>query len=195
MIPYLRNNKSSIWIFSIACVVFALFYFILPYSIWEINKLDDGRNYFTAINAYATYLIGLLGVFYYFDKKSKDNYHRERDSRRQYIHILLTELKEYDALVEKILCKDVRSKIELQMIRTKIEKCFDDVQIIVGNKLLPFDMEELKVIVKINSFIEKNDLIMRDELILIKKSDLTSHKENYRELLRRAKHTCHCKLG
>jgi hypothetical protein len=178
-----------------ASILFAIFYFILPYSIWKINKLDDGRNYFTAINAYATYLIGLLGVFYYFDKKSKDSFQKERELRRQYIHILLSELKEYDALVEKILCKEFRTKLELQSIRTKIEKCFDDVQIIVGNKLLPFEMEELIIIVKINSFVEKNDLIMRGAIALVKKSDLSSQKEIYRELLRKAKQTCHCRLG
>ncbi len=177
---------KKLFVLLVIVLLIILFYGYLPFCGFKLNRLDDLRNYFTIINTYTTLIIGIFGLtfgaFYYFDK----------ENRRTKLKFLLDELTLYDHLLINLFNLTFKDQIELDVIRNNISRKFEMIEMIIdsSNNSLRFKDEDVRAILKVNSYVEKSELLMRTPFINLTKINLLQAQDNYIELIKKAKWVC-----
>lgn len=165
-----------------------------------LRSLTEARDYYSTISSFVTVIVGLcglvLGYFYYANKKQVDSDTRERERRLQSMELLMKELNEYDKLVHSILDRNLKNGLELKKMRMEISRTFDRIisMLEYGDRLLGLDETETRVIIRVNSFVEQSDVLMKGGMGALKAENTYALKDRYLELIRDARRTCFMRL-
>ena len=192
-------------LFFLALILFYIYpLFIQPFysaclhSSTKITKLglDDLRNYYIIIGTISgtvTALIGvILGFFYYFHKARVDKQLLQDNKRTRILELLLSEISDYDVLVDKILNKEFKSHTELQILRGKIQRKFEMVYQLVDEKngILNFSKNSKIDLFEVNKFVDKSQLIMEKNYDEITSGELNECRQEYVERLIQSRRVC-----
>lgn len=139
--------------------------------------------------------VGLLLGYYYYKSRVEldDNTERKRRVRKR-MQFLLDELVSYDLFVKKILYFLIEDSKDLTLNRYRVEDTFDRIASWLehNDKLFGFSNDEIKDILAVNSFVDKNDLITTEEFESLdsKRAALLAIKPEYAYLFRKARFVC-----
>jgi len=178
-------------IFKIIIVIIlylVLLFFLIPFPllVLKIITLDDAKNYYPIISAILGSIVGLTsivaGAYYYFDKE-----------RRNKISLLKQEIEKYDESTLDILELVVKNDEELERKRNTIIRASERIELMLDDEtgFLPFSRNAAKKILALNSFVDKNELLMRSNFELISKASMISVKDLYLDIAKTAKIICY----
>jgi hypothetical protein len=180
----------------LAAGVFFLFFVYVPFLRGTPNQLDDLRNYFTIAGVFVTAVVGSLGVvlggYYYFDRKRHDSGQKKKEEVRAKLRLLLDELHHFDDLLVRFFTHDFADQQELDRLRHKISRSFEMVEMVLESEgeTIGLSQEELVDFVKVNSFVDKSDTIMRTKHAKLKRAQIAAEQDRYIELIKAAKRVC-----
>ncbi len=201
---------KKLYIALISIVVFVLLFFLVSplvlsyerlFVVRKFNTLVDAKNYYTIlaqiVGIVATTLGVALGYVYYSSRLSFDDRIFLQKRKRKHLDCLLEELKNFDRFVDEIICFQVHSEEELRLIRNKILRSFENIVIMLeeNSLLLEFSDEEINTILKVNSFVEKNQLLMFQPFDSLKEESFILIKDVYINLIQDARRTCYKKIS
>lgn len=187
-------------LFTIAVAFFLLKPMIpnmIPKMVIDFNKFDNWTGYYTTIQSILTVITTLfalaLGYFYYIARIGFENKNNKKERIIKRLEFILQELQIYDENVSKILDKEISCDKDLIKTKNKLSRSFENIILLLqeNETLLAFKDEEIKDIVKVNSFVEK--IIMQfnyEKISEIEDTEIRSIREEYIELYRDAKMKC-----
>ncbi len=179
-------------------------YFIQPfysaslYTSAVVSKLDITglRNYYIIVGSISgtfTALSGvLLGFFYYFHKHKVDEEQLLQGKKSRLVETLLTEINEYDALVDKILNREFDGQNELQLLRGRIRRKFEMVYLVIEEKnhVLGFSKNTQIELFDVNQFVDDSRIIMEIEHNEINESLLDECRAKYIDKIINSRRVC-----
>ena len=184
-------------LYFLACPLLNLTFCPTSLHVTKITNLNDLRNYYIVIGTISgtvTALIGVgLGFFYYFHKARVDKQQLQEYKRTRLLESLLSEINDYDVLVDKILNREFQNQNELQMLRGKIRRKFEMVYLIVEEKngTLEFSRNSRIDLFDVNKYVDDSQLIMEKEYKEIKISDeLSECREEYTDKIIKSRRVC-----
>lgn len=163
-------------------------------------SLSELQNYYSIVYSVLTVIMGIagliLGYFYFDNRKKVDHEDREREHTRKRLEAIIEEFNAYDKYVHRILGFSIRDPQELNELRIEIERTFEVVQDMLDQwqSLLKFDQGDVRAIIKVNSFVDQSEPIMRKEFAKLSLAELYPIKDEYLELVRVARRTCYLKF-
>lgn len=166
----------------------------------KLYGLENARLYYTIINNVFGLIITIMGLFlgYYFYKSrlEYDNTVATRERKRTHLNYMLKELNKFDSLVDNVLGFRFNNKESLNELRTKIDRRFENITVLLdeNQKLIGLTNEELKIILKVNSFIDKNKVIMYEKYSKLNRKVMTQEKDKYIDLIQSARRVCYSKF-
>lgn len=204
--------KKGIIIVLVIIILVALYLLINPLLIKPISvyyprylaNIDDAKNYYSLLSAFFSVIVGLfgltLGCFYYFNKKQTDKDVSEKDKKHKRIEALINELNTYNNYVLTVLCSNINNTNELTLLRAKLISCFDNIESMLQQNYTLYNLneEDTKVILKVNSYIDKNPIIIHstfEQLKSIKSDELNKVKDDYYSLIKEARRVCYSKIS
>ncbi len=204
--------KTSITKYIIAGLLLSIFlvclyFYIAPVvarglSVFRVRQLNlnAARNYYTVLSSWLTLILGVtgltLGFFYYKDKHRVDATITSIEKKRKRLDDLIKKIDSFDYLVDDVIHGRFKDANELKHLRSKISRSFEEVVIMLelSQKLLGLEEEDVKTILRINSFVDKNDIIMYANFDLLNEGVLLSVKDEYVDLLQDARRICFKKV-
>lgn len=170
---------------------------IIPTRALSLSQL---QAYYSIVYSIFAILVGVaglgLGFFYFHNRKRVEREASDRDHLRKRADILMEELNAYDKCVHRVLGMSVRDAQELTEMRVEIERIFEVIQDMLDQwqSLLGLKDDDLRRIIRINSFVDKCDTIMRTEFAELSLQEMYPIKDRYQELVREARRTCYVKI-
>lgn len=159
----------------------------------KLHSLSDARNYYTVLSSVSSVLTGFLGLalgYMYFVRRNEFEVKTSLTNRmRARIQLIIDQLNKYDEQVDEILSGRCTLDNDLERARGKIERLFEIVEILIDNneKLLKFTMDEIKIVMAINSFVEQKPEIMELKGSELNKADLYAIRQTYIEMIQDAR--------
>lgn len=178
-----------------ALIVYLVLLFVLAILIFILKAQETNvdinwvRNYYNIVSSIISSLVGItgiiLGLFYYFDKE-----------RRSKVKILKDEIENYDLCVKKILKFEVENAADLKNLRIKIESINNRIEMMLNDdsKFLQLNDKDTKAILKINSVVDKSNVVMNVPFTSLKTSDRASILDLYEDSLKNALLICYGEL-
>lgn len=193
-----KVNKALLWGSITLLVLVAVFYLVPIYfqgiRILPLRRLNlsEARNYYSILSSFITLLGLLLGYVYYTHKLTTDKINADQERKRKRLDFLIVEINKYDDLVDEIICFHFSDSIQLMKIRQKILKNSESIESMLSLKerLFGFTDEEAMTILRVHSFVEKNDILMRSSFEDLDKEKLLSIRSQYIDLIREARRIC-----
>lgn len=159
------------------------------------------RTYYQTLSSISGILFGMsgviLGCFYYFHKIETDKKIASRERQRKRVDTLIADLKTYDDLVCSVINKNFEKENELKLTRHRIIRIFDNIsrQLEVGDALLQLKDDEIGIIMKVHSFVEKSPLLNGDLSKINDEESIWYLKDKYNALIHDAQKLCYIKLA
>lgn len=183
--------KKRKWIPALFVYILLLFALLfLPSILGIAPSLDRFRNYYNIVSSIISSLVGvtgiILGLFYYFDKE-----------RRTKTKILKKSIEEYDCCVKQILKLQVSDDEELKKLRIKIDSLNDSINIMLDNSIdfIQLSDDKISEILRINSIIDKSEVVMRLSFKELTQADRASVFDIYEKALREVLLVCYKELS
>jgi hypothetical protein len=198
--------KKKIFVFIILSLLSLCFLYlfaapILPKGIraFPVPNLDLNcpRDYYTLLSSSITFILGtialILGYFYYIDKLKFETMVSEIERRRKRLDDLILEINSFDDAVDDLLYYRFKNPEELKQIRSRVSRSFETIEIMLelSTKLLGLTESDMQTIIKVNSFVDKNDLLMHTPYAQLDELSLSSLKDNYVDLIQDARRVCY----
>lgn len=183
----MKKRKWILVFFIYLILLFCLLF--LPFVFRISPSLEKLRNYYTIVNSITSSLVGvtgiMLGVFYYFDKE-----------RRLKTGVLKSTIEEYNSCVKQILKLNVKDAKELKKLRMSIGELNDSICLMLDNGIRFLQLSDKKIsqILRINSIVEKSEVVMRLPFKKLKRADRASVLDAYENVLRDALVVCYEEL-
>ena len=158
--------------------------------------LSSARNYYTILSATVTLAVGffglLLGYFYYIDKQDVDKMSASLERKRKRLDKLIDLIDDYDGLVDKVINMRFSNAGELKHLRSMISRSFEEIEIMLDlkEKLLGLDNEAVLIILKVNSFIDKSEVIMHINYSDLSEEKMLTVRDDYINLIQDARRVC-----
>lgn len=187
-------------------ITLLLYFMVVPLLPWVdfrrfspivLISLEDARNYFNVVAAFAAAVIGVsglfLGYFYYQDRKLHDTLVRASALRVTRLEFFLDELGNYDKSVQRIMRHLPQSGSELDAERLTVDRSFDNITTMLelGESLLGMTKNEMKELLAVHSFVDNCELIMRSPYEDFKKASMIGIESQYAPLIRSAFRICY----
>ncbi len=111
------------------------------------------------------------------------------ENRRAHLSLFIQELNDYDLTVQKIINFSFGNQSELDQIRSDKERHFEIIQDMMedGLRLLGFSRNDVSAIIRVNSFVDKNELISHLTFPDLTRDSLQNQKLRYLDLIRKAR--------
>jgi hypothetical protein len=182
---------------AVIILIIALYFYFSPVFIQPRKfSLDSARNYYTVLSSFVALLGIVLGFLYYIHKLGVDRKGAEQERKRQNLDYLIRELKTYDELVDEIIHFRFSNCDELEKIRGKISRSYETIILMLMHKtkLLGLNDNEAQTILRVHSFVEQNDILMKEQFDNLTKEKTLSVKSAYVDLFQEARKTCFEKI-
>ena len=164
-------------------------------------NLSDARDYYTILSSWITFFIGvtglILGFFYYRHKLQVNSNISSIERKRKRLDDLISKIDSFDNLVDNVIHRRFSNTKELKQLRCRISRSFESIEIMLelNHKLLGLDETDVKTILKVNSFVDKNDIIMHCNYTSLNEDILLTVKDAYVDLIQNARRTCYNRVG
>jgi len=192
----------------IAVVMIGICYFFVApiyekgFSAFRVRRLNlsTAKDYYAILSSWLTFVLGIsglvLGYFYYHDKRNVDINIATIASKRKRLDDLISRIETYDSLVCDVIHHRFSNAKTLKHLRNRISRNFDTIEIMldINKELLGLDDAEAKIILRVNSFVEKNDVIMHHDHSVLSENSLFSVRDEYVNLMQEAKRICFKKV-
>ena len=109
--------------------------------------------------------------------------------------MFIQELNGYDLDVQKILSMAFADDAELKRIRLEKEWHFDIIEAMMDEKLLGFSSQDMRLILRVNSFVDNCDQISHLPREQMDKEILYILKEQYSNRIKKARRICFLRLA
>jgi hypothetical protein len=159
--------------------------------------MDYAKNYYAVLSSVSTIILGCLGIiigyFYFNDQKNTHLISQKKEQQCRRLEAFLLKLDKYDEYVHRVLAPSIPNEKELKLIRTYIVASFESVQAVLeqGYELLGITEDDTRAILKVNSFVDNNEIITSYSYTKLMKSTLTDTRNEYIELMREARTRCY----
>ena len=185
--------KVPKWLIIVIYIV--LLFFLIGYILILKNRTSENidinwvRNYYNIISSITSTIVGItgivLGLFYYFDKE-----------RRNKNSILKKCIEEYDHCVKRILKMNFKDDKELKDLRIQIESINDNINLMMDNKIhfLQLSDNQISKILKVNSYVNKSEVIMKLDKSGLENCDRASVLDVYENKFQEALIICYSEL-
>jgi hypothetical protein len=197
--------KKNIFIFIIPLsILFVLYLFLAPMlpnciSAFPVPNLDFNcaKDYYALLSSSITFILGtfglILGYFYYKDKRRFETQISEIERKRKRLDDLIHELNSYDEGVDDLLHHRFKNAGELKKLRDKVTRRFENIVVMLelSTKLLGLTESDMQTIIKVNSFVDKNHILMHAPYRHLDALSLSSIKDNYIDLIQDARRVCY----
>lgn len=163
----------------------------------KIYSIQTATNYYTIIFnllLISSAIVGLvLGYFHFENRKEFDNTLIRSECKRNYLNYLLGLINKYDENVDKIMFTQLEHQQDLNLTRTEIGRCFDNISIMLeeNQTLLGFSDEDLISVIQIHSFVDKNDDLMREDIDKFQTVDFNIIRDEFKPLIQDARRSCY----
>lgn len=155
------------------------------------------RDYYAVLSSVSGIILGSLGIilgYFYYNNQRKTNLSiqkREKQCRR--LEAFINKLDKYDEYVHRVLTITAKDQKDLDLLRTLIVANFESIQGMLeqGYELLGITKDDTRAILKVNSFVDNNETITRCSYQKLLKSELSSIRSQYIELMRDARIACY----
>ncbi len=206
-------KRVLLWIVSLGIFALALGSIVLPYwfPLGTSNKFiylilnhfccDNAKNYYTALSYGFGVIFGtiglFLGYFYYTNRKKFESDIKRMENRRAHLNLFIQELNDYDLTVQKNINFSFGNQSELDQIRSDKERHFEIIQDMMedGLRLLGFSRNDVSAIIRVNSFVDKNELISHLTFPDLTRNSLQNQKLRYLDLIRKARRAAFLRLS
>ena len=159
-------------------------------------NLSNAKDYYAILSSWITFFVGFMGLalgyVYYRHKLGVDTENAANEKKRKRLDDLISKLNAYDALVDDILHRRFENAVALRQLRSKISRSFEEIVIMLelSQKLLGLNDSDVRVILRVNSFVDKDRTIMQDEINALSDDVLSLVKETYIDLIQDARRVC-----
>lgn len=180
----------KLFIASISIIVLiSLIMPIIPCFNNLVQWISVHESYYITI---ASILILILGIFYYFHRYTHDNDVKVTETRRQQLKILSDQLYLCDNCVEELLSKRSSNEKELAFLRNKISRNFEIIDVMLQSykDVFNFSDDDKNIILDVNSFVDKSEIIMRAPYKTYVKASLFATRDQYIEKTKNAQKIC-----
>lgn len=198
----MKQSKTAISVlFFVLLILVATYFLLVPLLYSEIPNilsprkfpnLEYATNYYVLLNNFFGVVVGVgglsLGAYYFLSRKLLDEKIKNNDILNQRQEKLFNELEEYNSCVHKILSLAVNNEQELRHTRSIMSAKFENIELML-NKLdyLGLSEEAADAILKVNSFVDKCDLISQSRFSKLNLNSLYPQKDRFIELMKNAK--------
>lgn len=202
----MNKNKFIFFIFTLAFLFF-LYFYVAPIltkglNVFRIRNLDlnSAKDYYTVLSSAITFLLGtlglILGYFYYKDKRKAESLISEIERKRKRLDDLITKIDSFDQAVDDVLHHRYSSPQGLKEMRNTISRRFETIEIMLdlNKELLGLEESDVKTILRVNSFVDKNEILMHLPHNELDDIALLSVKDNYVNLIQDARRACYRKV-
>jgi hypothetical protein len=158
--------------------------------------MDYARNYYAVLSSVSGIMLGIIGIilgYFYFDNRIQmDEFIQKRDRRGKRLETFISKLDQCDENVHRILAHAVSNDSELTLVRTYIQIIFENITSMLDNseELLGITKDDVRIILKVNSFVDNNDIITRYSFSDLSITDISTVREDYIEQMRAARNVC-----
>lgn len=99
-------------------------------------------------------------------------------------------------MVDDLIHYRFSNAVELTKIRGKISRSYETITVMLEHKdkLLGLNDENTKTILRVHSFVEKNEILMHNSFEDLEKEKLLSVKNSYIDLIQDARRVCFEKI-
>ena len=106
---------------------------------------------------------------------------------------LIQKIESYDATVDAFINGHFGDEREMGKLRNQMTRSFDIIEIMLtlNDTLLGLNDEDVKTIVRVNSFVEQNEIIMRGAFEDLSAGIPSSIRDDYVTLISDAKRVCY----
>jgi hypothetical protein len=182
-----------------------LYFYLFPLAFgvlyWKGMDLVTAKDYYSILSSFVTLLLGsaglAVGYFYYKDKYKTDRSNAAIERKRKRLDDLILKIDAYDNQVESLLQRRFKDESELSLLRSTLTRSFETIEIMLelNQALLGLEEDDLRAIIKVNSFVEKNDVIMRASFIELNPNLLHAERETYIDLIQNARRACYKRVS
>jgi uncharacterized membrane protein YciS (DUF1049 family) len=150
-----------------------------------ICNFNDYRNLFSVISPVISSMIGVtglvLGYYYYKDKTKNDEIQKTIKKMNGNLALLYDNYSIIDDNIQLLFKKNLRTTVNLESIRELVLKKFDDINILLelNGEIIGLTDHELNELIRIYSYIDKNEMLMHTPLKAFKKADFTETIYNF----------------
>jgi hypothetical protein len=196
----MKEKLSLKIVIAFVVMIITILYFSIPQIInlqkangLTICTLEDYRNLFSIISPMLGSMIGIMGLvlgyFYYKEKIKNDEILSKMKRMGNNITTIYDNYGFINDGIQLILNKGIKTENDLKLTRNSIIRKFDDINLLLelNHEIIDLDQNETTELIRLYSYVEKNDLIMNVSLKVLKKSDLTEIIHNYNIKIRNSK--------
>ena len=139
----------------------------------------------------------VIGFLYFRSRYQFDSLNIERDKKNNKLQILIQQFKEADDLVLQVLnLNGIGNNSNLGLVREKIIRSFDHIEMFLESNLtiIGFSHPEMFLLLKVNSIVDKNDNLMRNDFSSLTIDSFNDVRDKYRSSISNALRTCYSKF-
>jgi hypothetical protein len=191
-----RATAIGLWTCLGMLYLTVLYFYIRPLGFgvlhWQGMDLAIAKDYYSILSSFITLMLGtaglVVGYCYYAGKHKADQSLAAIERKRKRLDDLINKIDTYDSHVDNLLQGRFQNENELSLLRSKVTRSYETIEIMLdlNQTLLGLGKEDLRDIIKVNSFVEKNDLIMRATVGEMKQDLLHEEREKYIDLIQNA---------
>lgn len=202
---FIVERKEKIIKIALAITVVAiLFFYFAPIIISGVKAfrprrltLNTAKNYYSILSSFITVLVGVIGLslgyYYYIGRHEVEKTIADIERKRKRMDDLIQKIESYDAIVNAFINKYFDNDEDLSKLRNQMTHSFDTIEIMLelSDNLLGLNDEDVQTIVRVNSFVEQNEIIMRAPLQDLSAEILNSIRDRYAMLIAEAIRVCY----
>ncbi len=190
-------KKITEYILIIVLLVMIVNAYYLPFYATSIQSNKDIFDIISKLIGSATSIIAIIiGYYYYTNRKNADKEEAKKRQTKNRVSEILIYLNEYDKNITEILYKCCKDDTDLSLRRTTSERLWDNIECMLSLDEILFAVEgnELKKILSVHSYVEKNVLIMSAEHASIRDADMTDVISDYKTRMNISRKQCFAKI-
>lgn len=199
-----RATAIGLWACLGMLYLTVLYFYVRPLGFgvlhWQGMDLVTAKDYYSILSSFITLMLGtaglVVGYCYYAGKHKTDQSLAAIERKRKRLDDLINKIDTYDSHVDNLLQGRFQNENELSLLRSKVTRSYETIEIMLdlNQTLLGLGEEDLRDIIKVNSFVEKNDLIMRTTVSEMKQDLPHEEREKYIDLIQNARRACYRKV-
>jgi hypothetical protein len=205
-------NKRHICLLCIAilAILILAYLFINPILFFKLGRvlpprrlanLESARNYYSILSSFAGFGLGIMGLLvgylYYAHKQASEQKASERERKRKRLDDLISELRDFDNLIDDLIYFRFQNHEELEILRHNIERVFDAIRLKLNasQRLFGLGKDDIAPITRIWAFVEKNEDLMLKGYGEIDQVKFREYRDEYHTLVEQALSKCFEKVA
>lgn len=206
----MKKHHLFLLCFAILAILVLTYLFVNPIFFFKLGRvlpprrlanLESARNYYSILSSFAGFGLGIMGLLvgylYYAYKQASEQRASERERKRKRLDDLISELRDFDDLIDDLIHFRFKNQEELEKLRHNIERVFDAIRLKLNasQQLFGLGKDDIAPITRVWAFVEKNEDLMLKGYAEIDYVKFREYRDEYHALIEQALSKCFEKVA